>query len=193
MALAYTEFMFAAADAAGHAAEKAGGLPQLNVIADGSFTNQVAWLLITFFLLFVVVWRVVLPRVTGVLEEREEHIAGNLDAAERLKAEAEEVKAAYEAAVTTSRAKAQEIVLGTKDKIQAEISKTQAELDAKLGAQAADAEARIVEARTAALASIDQVATEVVTEMVAKLAGVEATDKAVKDAVSSALANVKGA
>jgi len=193
MALANTEFAQAAAQAAGQAAEKAGGLPQLNVIADGSFTNQIAWLLITFFLLFVVVWRTVLPRVTTVLEEREEKIAGDLDSAERLRAEAEEVKAAYEAAVTAARAKAQETILGAKDTIQADITKTQAELDAKLNAKAEEAEARIAKASKEALASIDTVAGEVAAEMVAKLGGVETKDKAVKDAVAAALASVKGA
>lgn len=192
MALANTVLAQAATEVAG-AAEKAGGLPQLNVIADGSFTNQLAWLLVTFTLLFVIVWRTVLPRVTNVLEEREEKIAGDLDSAERLKAEAEEVKAAYETAVANARAKAQEIVLGAKETIQADIAKAQAELDAKLGAQADEAEARIAKASEEALASIDSVATDVAAEMVAKLGGVEAKDKAVKDAVSSALANVKGA
>jgi F-type H+-transporting ATPase subunit b len=192
MALANTEFAQAATEAAGQAAEKAGGLPQLNVIADGSFTNQIAWLVITFFVLFFIVWRVVLPRVTTVLGEREENIAGNLDTAERLKADAEEVKAAYETAVANARSKAQDIVLGAKDTIQSDIAKAQADLEGKLNAKAEEAEARISKARDEALASIDSVAAEVASDMVAKLGGVEAKDKAVKDAVSTALSSVKG-
>lgn len=189
MALANTEFAQAAADAA----QEAGGLPQINVIMDGSYTNQIAWLVVTFFVLFFIVWRMVLPRVTSVLEEREENIAGNLDTAERLKTEAEEVKAAYETAVANARSKAQEIILGAKETIKADIANAQAELDTKLNAQADEAEARIVKAREEALATIDTVAAEVATEVVAKLGGVEAKEKAVKDAVSSALENVKGA
>ncbi len=169
------------------------GLPQLNVIADGSYTNQVAWLALTFIFLFLIVAKVILPRVTKVMEEREEKVANDLDTAERLKADAEEVKAAYEAAVASARAKAQEIVVGAKDTIQADIAKAQAELDETLGARTDEAEARIAKARDEALAGIDAVATEVATEMVAKLGGVEPKGKAVKDAVESALENVKGA
>jgi len=191
MAQANTEIAQVASEVAQEAA--AGGLPQLNVIADGSFTNQIAWLLVTFFLLFLVVWRTVLPRVTAVLEEREEKIATDLDSAERLKAEAEEVKAAYEVAVTTARAKAQELVLGAKDTIQADIAKAQADLDAKLNAKAEEAEARIAKVSSEALASIDTVASEVAAEMVVKLSGVEAEEKAVKSAVKTALENAKGA
>jgi len=189
MALANTEFAQAAADAA----QKSGGLPQINVIMDGSFTNQLAWLVVTFFVLFFIVWRLVLPRVTNVLTEREETIAGNLDTAERLKADAEEVKEAYETAVANARSKAQEIILGAKETIKADIAKAQSDLDAKLNAQAEEAEARIAKAREDALATIDTVAAEVAGDMVAKLGGVDAKEKAVKDAVSSALASVKGA
>lgn len=174
-------------------AQDQGGLPQLNVIADGTYTNQIAWLLLTFLFLFFVVSRIVLPRVTKVLGEREENVANNLDTAERLKNEAEEVKAAYEAAVADARKKAQEIVLGAKDTIQADIAKAQSELDAALGAKAEEAEARIMKARDEALAGIDTVAAEVTSEMVAKLAGVEAKEKTVTDAVKAALEAAKGA
>lgn len=174
-------------------AQDQGGLPQLNVIADGTYTNQIAWLFITFVFLFLVVSRIVLPRVTKVLGEREENVADNLDTAERLKHEVEEVKAAYEAAVADARKKAQEIVLGAKDTIQADIAKAQADLDADLGAKAEAAEARIAKAREEALAGIDAIATEVTSEMVSKLAGVEAKEKIVTDAVKAALETAKGA
>lgn len=181
------------AEAQTEVAEAPKGLPQLNVIADGSYTNQVAWLALTFILLLVIVSRMVLPRVTKVMEEREEKVANDLDTAERLKTDAEEVKAAYEATLANARAKAQEIVVGAKDTIQADIANAQGELDAKLNAKAAEAEAKIAKAREDALAGIDAVATEVATEMVAKLGGVEPKDKAVNDAVKSALETVKGA
>jgi len=174
-------------------AQQPQGLPQLNVIADGSYTNQVAWLALSFVFLLIVVSRLILPRVTKVMGEREERVANDLDTAERLKTDAEEVKTAYETAVANARAQAQEVILGAKETIQADIAKAQADLDKKIGAQANEAEASIVKARDEALAGIDAVATEVATKMVEKLGGVEPTDKAVKDAVKSALSTVKGA
>ena len=191
MAQANIELAQAATEVAQEAA--AGGLPQLNVIADGSFTNQIAWLLVTFFFLFLIVWRSVLPRVTSVLEVREEKIANDLDSAQRLKTEAEDMKAAYEAAVADARAKAQETILGAKDVIQADIAAAEARLDAKLNAKAEAAAARIAEASKEALASIGVVASEVAIEMVAKLGGIKADEKTVKTAVKTALSSVKGA
>lgn len=181
------------ANAPTEVAEQAAGLPQLNVIADGTFTNQIAWLALTFLVLFFVVSKLVLPRITRVLGEREEKVAGDLDTADRLKTEAEEVRAQYEASLTDARAKAQKLILGTKDTIQADAAKAQAKLDEKLAEKAAEAEAAIAKARTEALKSIDAVATEVATDLIAKLSGAEAQGKDVKAAVKSALKDVKGA
>lgn len=169
---------------------QSGGLPQLDI---ATYDEQIVWLVISFAVLFLIVSRAVLPRVTRVLEEREEKIATDLDTAERLKREAEDVKGTYEAALAEARKQAQDIVLKTKDTIQADIAKAQADLDADLGAKAAEAEEQIVQARKQALAGIDAVANEVAVELVVKLAGIDADDKAVAGAVKDALANVKGA
>lgn len=170
--------------------QDAGGLPQLNVIADGTYTNQIAWLVLTFVLLYVIVSRMVVPRVTTVLEEREEKIAGDLDAAERLRSEAEGVREAYEASIAEARLKAQQTLTEAKDKAQAEIAKAQAELDAKLLADASAAEERIAAAKAEALAGLEGIAAEVATEMVSKLGGGDVAEGTVKDAVAAA---VKGA
>lgn len=170
--------------------EEAGGLPQLNF---ATYEEQVVWLFLTFIVLFVIVSRMVLPRVTKVLEEREERIAGDLDTAERLRKDAEDVKNAYEEAVAQARKQAQETILGAKEKIQADIAKAQAELDQALAAKAAEAEASIAKAREEALADVGKVAGEVAGDLVSKLAGLEADDAAVSKAVDAALTSVKGA
>ncbi|TNE61609.1 MAG: F0F1 ATP synthase subunit B' [Alphaproteobacteria bacterium] len=171
-------------------AEQKGGLPQLNL---ATYEEQIIWLIISFAVLFLIVSRAVLPRVTKVLEEREERIATDLDTAERLRKDAEEVKASYEAAVAEARRKAQELILGAKDAIQADIAKAQAELDAELGKKADEAEARIAKAKDEALAGISEIATGAAVDIMAKLAGVEGEDAAVAKAVETALASRKGA
>lgn len=166
--------------------QDAGGLPQLTVFEDGSYTNQVAWLVLTFVLLYVIVSRLVVPRVTTVLEERKEKIAGDLDTAERLRAEAEGVREAYEASIADARLKAQQTLADTKEAARNDIAKAQSELDAKLLADAAAAEKRIAEAKEEALAGLEGIAAEVAAEMVAKLGGGDVPTDAVSKAVSAA-------
>ncbi len=170
--------------------QDAGGLPQLTVFEDGTYTNQVAWLLLTFVLLYIVVSRMVVPRVTSVLEEREEKIAGDLDTAERLRAEAEGVREAYEASIAEARLKAQQTLADAKDAARADIARAQAELDAKLMADANAAEERIAAAKAEAMAGLESIATEVAAEMVAKLGASDVSSEAVGKAVSSAAKEV---
>ena len=66
-------------------------MPQLD---PSTFATQLFWLFLTFTALFLIAWKVALPRMTEVLNTRQERIEGDLEKAETLKAEAEEVLAA---------------------------------------------------------------------------------------------------
>ena len=170
-------------------AQKDGGLPQLDF---ATFEEQLVWLFLSFILLFVIVSRFALPSISKVLVEREERIADDLDRAERLKREAEEVRTNYEEASAASRKNAHDLVLGAKDDIQADIAAATKKLDSELGAKAEEAEALIAKAKADALAGIDTIATDVAADVIAKLGGESADENAVKAAVESALVSVKG-
>lgn len=167
-----------------------GGLPQLDFT---TYSEQVAWLFLTFIVLYVLISRVVLPRVDRVLEEREEKIAGDLDQAERLRTEAEEIKTAYEARLAEARSGAQKAALAAKEKVQAEFSKAQNDIDARLLAEAEAAEARIQKTIDEALESLDVVAEDVAATLVSKLTHAEADNAKISKAVKTALAETKGA
>ena len=68
-------------------------MPQLDT---ATYLPQLVWFAITFILLYVVLWRVALPRITGVLEERQARIDLDLARAEALKKEAAAALEAYE-------------------------------------------------------------------------------------------------
>ncbi len=59
--------MSMAQSAVAFAADKPGGLPQLK---PENFAPQLFWLAITFFLLYLILSRVALPRIGEVIEER---------------------------------------------------------------------------------------------------------------------------
>ena len=74
------------------------------------FASQIFWLTVVFVFLYLVMSRLVLPRIGEVLEERSERIADDLDKAESLKKEAEGVIAAYEEALTKARGEASAVL-----------------------------------------------------------------------------------
>ncbi|HWU81096.1 MAG TPA: hypothetical protein VN158_13650, partial [Caulobacter sp.] len=65
---------------------ESGGLPQLQFEHWG---GQIVWLLLIFAVLYVVLSKGLLPRVSGAIDERGAKIAGDIADARRLKDEAE--------------------------------------------------------------------------------------------------------
>ncbi len=61
-------------------------MPQLEQF--DTYLSQVVWLVISFAILYVVMWKAALPRVADVLQERQERIDDDLERAEKLKSEA---------------------------------------------------------------------------------------------------------
>jgi F-type H+-transporting ATPase subunit b len=72
----------------------------------GTFAPQLFWLALTFGLLYVLLKRYALPRVSEAIEERRQHIESELKTAEKLKAKTQLALSRYELAVTEARAKA---------------------------------------------------------------------------------------
>ena len=64
-------------------------LPQLDV---QTYASQIFWLVVSFIVLYFLVAKVAMPRISEVLEERQERIEDDLDKAETLKKEAYLVK-----------------------------------------------------------------------------------------------------
>ena len=70
-----------------------------------TFASQVLWLAITFGLFYLLMSKLVIPRIGGILETRHDRIAQDLDEASRLKAEADAAIASYEQELASARAK----------------------------------------------------------------------------------------
>ena len=67
---------------AAEGAAEAAGMPQLDF---STFPNQMFWLVVTLVIIYLVLSRVALPRIAGVLADRQGTITGDIAAAEELK------------------------------------------------------------------------------------------------------------
>lgn len=155
----------AAADAA-HAAPT--GLPQLDVT---TFANQIFWLVLTMLLLYWVLSRIALPRIGGVIADRQGAITGDLGAAEEFKRRAREAEAAYDKALAEARTQAQGIVAENRAVMQRELDTAVAHADAEISARAAESEQRISEIRARAVEDARSVARDVTAELVTAFGG----------------------
>ena len=161
------------------------GMPQL--CTDG-FGNQIFWLVITLVIIYLVLAKVALPRIAGILADRQGTITNDLAAAEDLKAKAVQAEEAYHKALADARAEAQTIIAATKADIRAELDKATAKADAEIAARASEGEAAIAEIRANALESVKEVAQAVASDLVDAM-GSKSDAKAIASAVN---ARVKG-
>ena len=169
--------------AAGYAAEgaKSGGMPQLDF---STFPNQVFWLLVTLVVIYLILSRVALPRIAGILADRQGAITNDLAAAEDLKAKSVAAEEAYNKALADARAEAQRIAAETRAEIQSDLDDAIALADAEIAARSAESEKAIADIRAGALASVEEVAKDTAAEIVAALGG-DADADAAADAVST--------
>jgi F-type H+-transporting ATPase subunit b len=158
-------------------------MPQLDV---ATFMPQIAWLVITFVTLFLIVWKGVVPRVGGALETRQRKIEDNLNKAAKFKADAEAVIEAYEKTLANARVEAQSIVAQVKSELDSIAAERQQELDAKVAARISEAETRISKAKTDALTNLQSVTVELAGSAVEKLIGEAADSAALAGAVDAA-------
>jgi F-type H+-transporting ATPase subunit b len=151
---------------------ESGGLPQLQFEHWG---GQIVWLLLIFAVLYTVLSKGLLPRVSGAIETRGAKIAGDIADARRLKDEAEVQARAAAAEVADARAKAQRTAADAKAKASAETAERQAKEEAVLAEKLAAAEASIQVARDEAMSHVRAVAKDTAGAIVEKLTGKAAT------------------
>ena len=163
------------------AADAAPGMPQLDF---STFGNQIFWLVIALIAIYLILSRVALPRIDGILSDRQETITNDIAAAEDLKAKAVEAEEIYNKALADARAEAQQIVAAAKVDMQGALNDAIAKADAEIAAKAAESEKAIAEIRAGALEAVQIVATDTAAEIVAAL-GAKADAKGIKSAVNS--------
>lgn len=145
-------------------------MPQLDI---ATFTPQLVWLAITFVALYLIMSRALLPRIADVLEQRQDRIASDLEAAGKLKEEAEEAIRNYEQVLTDARAEASEILAQAKALAAEEAVRQSQLIDKQLAERILKAEDRIREAKKAAKADIESIAVETAQAVTKRLIGVE--------------------
>lgn len=144
------------------------GMPQLDF---STFGNQIFWLLITLVVIYMILSRVALPRISAVLAERQGTITNDIAAAENLKAKAVEAEAAYNKALADARIEANRIIAEAKAEIQADLDRAIATADAQIAAKTAEGEKAIAEIRASALENVTEVAKDTAKEIVAAMGG----------------------
>jgi F-type H+-transporting ATPase subunit b len=136
-----------------------------------TYPGQLVWLALTFGVLFYVMSKVIVPRLSGMIETRRQTIATDLDQAAAMRARAEEAGAAYEKSLNEARAKAQAIALDTRAALSSETDSKRKALEAELSEKLAASDAQIRARTQDAMANVHAIAVDAARDIVEHLTG----------------------
>ena len=151
-------------------AAESGGMPQLN---PEFWISQIFWLTLTFGILYIVLSKLILPKISNNLESRKSQILENIEAAEKQRQNSEEKLKEYEEIVSKSKMEAKNIFNQAREKALKDISAKKDVLDKQIDDEIGKAEQEIKELQKGAADKINKIAIETSSELIQKLIGAE--------------------
>jgi F-type H+-transporting ATPase subunit b len=152
-----------------------------------TFASQLVSLLIAFVALYLIVSKIALPRVSSVIDARQNAIEGDLAAAQTLKDESDAALKAYESELAAARSRAQAIGNETREKLSAASEAERKTLEDQLSAKLAQAEKTIAATRETAMSNVRGIAADAASAIVQRLTGMLPDGSAVNSAVDASL------
>lgn len=153
------------------------------------FLPQFFWLTVCFTALYLVMAFIALPRIGRVLAERRNRIAADLDAAEKIRGEADAAMAAYDASLVEAREKARAAIA---EAVRTSTGAAEArghELDDEIAGLTEEARRSIAAARSETMDHLSDLAADAARAAAARLAGIEVTADQAARAVAAAREN----
>ena len=157
-------------------AAESGGMPQLN---PEFWISQIFWLTLTFGILYIVLSKLILPKISDNLESRKSQILENIEAAEKQRQNSEEKLKEYEEIVSKSKMEAKNIFNQAREKALKDISAKKEVLDKQIDDEIGKAEEEIKELQKGAADKINKIAIETSSELIQKLIGAEINNSSI--------------
>jgi len=157
-------------------AAESGGMPQLN---PEFWISQIFWLIITFGILFIVLTKVILPKISDNLETRKSQILENIDIADRQKEESQKKIDEYEKIILDSKVKAKNYFNEAREKILDDINKKRTALEKDLDEEISGVEKELSDLKNKSGEKINKIAAETSAELIKELIGEEVNSSSI--------------
>jgi len=157
-------------------AAESGGMPQLN---PEFWVSQIFWLILTFGIMYVVLSKLILPKISNNLESRKSQILENIEAAEKQRKDSEIKIKEYDEVILKSKIEASSIFNQAREKAIKDISSKKEILDKQIDEEIDGAEKEIQTLRNSAPEKINKIAKETSAELVQKLIGAEINNSSI--------------
>ena len=157
-------------------AAESGGMPQLN---PEFWISQIFWLTLTFGILYVVLSKLILPKISANLELRKSQIQENIEAAEKQRESSESKLKEYDEIIQKSKLEAKNIFKDAREKVLKDINSKKEILDKQIDEEISNAEKEIETLKKGAAEKINKIAIETSSDLVKKLIGAEVNNSSI--------------
>ena len=171
-------FCFALASIA--QSSESGGMPQLN---PEFWVSQIFWLILTFGIMFVVLSKLILPKISKNLEKRKSQILENIETAEKQRELSENKIKEYEKLIFESKIEAKNYFNEIRQKVLGDIAKKKQVLDNQIEKELKEVEKEINELKEKAPEKINKIAIETSADLIKHLIGTEVNNSSISTIV----------
>ena len=142
---------------------ESGGMPQLN---PEFWVSQIFWLILTFGFLFIILSKLILPKISNNIEDRKSKILENIETAEKQRSDSENKIKEYEKIILDSKNHAKNYFNEARQKILKDIDSKREALEKEINKEIGDAEKEIVELNNTSVEKINKIAIETASDLV---------------------------
>lgn len=160
------------------------GLPQFNT---ETYTSQLFWLAISFIILYFFFARKTLPSISAILETRQSTVRNDLEQADILSSEADKTKAEYEAMIVTARNNAAKERQALEQSIREKSEQDTVAFNERSMTAIQNIETQVEAKKNQIKSELDNVATDLVEQIINKLTDINVAEQDILAAVQSEL------
>jgi len=146
------------------------GMPQLN---PEFWLSQAFWLVLVFVILYLIIWKTILPKISDNLENRKKTISSDLEEAQNLKKLAEERYEEYKKLINDAKNEAGKIISENKLKLDQDLNNKKIQIQKEIDREITEVEKEIKNFKQKSLESISKISKEISSEVIKKVLNTE--------------------
>ena len=155
---------------------ESGGMPQLN---PEFWFSQIFWLIITFGIMFILLSKFILPKISENLELRKAEILENIESAEKQREESDNKLKEYEKLILESKIEAKNYFNKAREKILKDVDKKRENLEKEINDEISNVEKEILDLKNKSPEKIRKIAVETSSDLIKQLIGVEVNNSSI--------------
>ena len=152
------------------------GMPQLN---PEFWISQIFWLTIIFGSLYILLSKLILPKISNNLETRKSQIAENIEAAEKQRNDSDQKLKDYEKIINNAKIKDKNIFRKAREKILRDINNKKKNLEEKIVEEVNKAEEEIIDFKKKSPEKINKIAIETSADLIKQIIGADVNNSSI--------------